>query len=85
MSTGVVESPVNQVISSRFYTKPQMAWTPRGAHLLPQIRTRVVHSDWEAPCREWSPGLRVGPQPVAACPPRINRSLMVAPCVQQGR
>jgi hypothetical protein len=66
MSTGVVESPVNQVISKRFGKKPQMAWTPRGAHLLLQIRTRVLNGDWEAACREWYPGFRVAPQPVAA-------------------
>jgi hypothetical protein len=66
MSTGVVKSPVNQVISKRFGKKPQMAWTPRGAHLLLQIRTRVLNGDWEATFREWYPGFRVAPQPVAA-------------------
>jgi hypothetical protein len=66
MSTGVVESTVNQVISTRFCKKQQMAWTARGAHLLLQIRARVVNGDWEASCREWSPGFRVAPQPVAA-------------------
>lgn len=40
ISTGFVESTVNQVISKRFCKKQQMAWTPRGAHLLLQIRTR---------------------------------------------
>jgi hypothetical protein len=34
ISTGFVESTVNQVISKRFCKKQQMAWTPRGAHLL---------------------------------------------------
>jgi hypothetical protein len=43
-----------------------MAWTPRGAHLLLQIRTRVLNGDWEATCREWYPGFRVAPQPAAA-------------------
>ena len=58
--------PVNQVISKRFCKKQQMAWTPRGAHLLLQIRTRVLNGDWEATFREWYPGFRVAPQPVAA-------------------
>jgi hypothetical protein len=40
ISTGFVASTVNHVISNRFCKKPQMAWTPRGAHLLLQIRTR---------------------------------------------
>jgi hypothetical protein len=66
MSTGVVESTVNQVIRKRFCQKQQMAWTPRGAHLLRQIRTRVLNGDWEATCREWYPGFRVAPQPMAA-------------------
>jgi hypothetical protein len=34
ISMGFVESTVNQVISKRFCKKQQMAWTPRGAHLL---------------------------------------------------
>jgi hypothetical protein len=66
ISTGFVESTVNQVISKRFCKKQQMAWTPRGAHLLLQIRTRVLNGDWEATFREWYPGFRVAPQPVAA-------------------
>jgi hypothetical protein len=57
---------VNQVISKRFCKRQQMAWTPRGAHLLPQIRTRVLNGDWEATSREWYPGFRVSTQQVAA-------------------
>ena len=66
ISTGFVESTVNQVISKRFCKKQQMAWTPRGAHLLLQIRTRVLNGDWEATFREWYPGFRAVPQAVAA-------------------
>ena len=66
ISTGFVESAVNQVISKRFCKKQQMAWTPRGAHLLLQIRTRVLNGDWEATFREWYPGFRAAPQPMAA-------------------
>ena len=66
ISTGFVESTVNQVISKRFCKKQQMAWTPRGAHLLLQIRTRVLNGDWEATFREWYPGFRVAPQSMAA-------------------
>ena len=66
MSTGFVESTVNQVIRKHFCKQQQMAWTPRGAHLLLQIRTRVLNGDGEATCREWYPGFRVAPQPVAA-------------------
>jgi hypothetical protein len=70
ISTGFVESTVNQVISKRFCKKQQLAWTPRGAHLLLQIRTRVLNGDWEATFQEWYPGFRAAPQPMAACPPQ---------------
>jgi hypothetical protein len=46
ISTGFVESTVNQVISKRFCKKQQMAWTPCGAHFLLQIRTRVLKWRW---------------------------------------
>jgi hypothetical protein len=72
MSTGVVESTVHQVISQRFCEKPPMAWAPRGAHRLLPIRTRVLKGQWETTCREWSPGFRVAPPLVAACPPGLN-------------
>ena len=66
MSIGFVKSTVNQVIRKRFCKKQQMAWTPRGAHLLLPIQTRVLNGDWEATCREWYSRFRVAPQPVAA-------------------
>jgi hypothetical protein len=37
-----------------------------GAHLLLEIRTRVLNGDWEATFREWYPGFRAAPQPIAA-------------------
>jgi hypothetical protein len=66
ISTGFVESTVNPVISKRFGKKQQMGWTPRGAHLLLQIRTRVLNGDWEATFQEWYPGFRAAPQAMAA-------------------
>ncbi|MGX5845031.1 hypothetical protein ACWGTI_30605, partial [Mesorhizobium sp. ArgA1] len=41
-STAFVESTVNQVIAKRFAKKQQMQWTPRGVHLLMQLRTRLL-------------------------------------------
>ena len=41
ISTGFVESAINQVVSKRMVKKQQMRWTDRGAHLLLQVRTRV--------------------------------------------
>jgi hypothetical protein len=66
ISTGFVESTVNQVISKRMVKKQQMRWSQRGAHLLLQIRTRVLNGEWEATFRTWYPGFRSHAQPVAA-------------------
>ena len=58
ISTGFVESAVNQVISKRFVKKQQMRWTPRGAHLLLQTRTKVLNDDLEDTFRRWYPAFR---------------------------
>ena len=55
ISTGFVESMVKQ-----------MRWSHRGAHLLLQIRTRVLNGDWEDVFRRWYPGFRAYTQPVFA-------------------
>lgn len=57
ISTGFVESTVNQVISKRMVKKQQMRWTPKGAHLLLQVRTRVLDGDWRATFERWYPEL----------------------------
>ena len=36
----------------------QMQWSQRGAHLLLQIRTRVLNEEWEDTFRRWYPGFR---------------------------
>jgi hypothetical protein len=36
--------------------KQQMRWTPRGAHLLLQIRTRVLNDTLTNDYRRWYPG-----------------------------
>ena len=66
ISTGFVESTVHQVVSKRMVKKQQMRWSQRGAHLLLQIRTRVLNGDWEATFRQWYPGFRAHTTPVAA-------------------
>jgi hypothetical protein len=65
ISTGFVESTVNRVVSERMVKKQQMQWTKRGAHLLLQIRTRVLNDEWEATFRTWYPGIR-SPTPCVA-------------------
>lgn len=69
ISTGFVESTVNQVVSKRMEKKQQMRWSQRGAHLLLQIRTRVLNDEWEDTFREWYPGFRAQTRRVAASPP----------------
>jgi hypothetical protein len=63
ISTGFVESTVNQVVSKRMVKKQQMQWTPQGAHLLLQVRTQVLNGDWEDTFRSWYPGFRPVPTP----------------------
>jgi hypothetical protein len=58
IASGFVESAVNQVISKRMSKRQQMQWTQRGAHLLLQIRTRVLNEEWEDTFRRWYPGFR---------------------------
>jgi hypothetical protein len=66
ISTSFVESTVNYVVSKRMVKKQQMRWSQRGAHLLLQIRTRVLNGKWEETFRRWYPGFRTQEQPVAA-------------------
>ena len=52
-----VEGTVNTVIGKRFAKKQQMQWTPRGAHLLLQTRTRALDGTLRAMFERWYPGL----------------------------
>ena len=56
--SGFVESAVNQVVSKRMVKRQQMGWSQRGAHLLLQIRTRVLNEEWENTFRRWYPAFR---------------------------
>ena len=55
ISSAFVESTVNQVVSKRMVKKQQMRWTPEGAHLLLQVRTRTLNGDLAATFRAWYP------------------------------
>jgi hypothetical protein len=55
ISTGFVESTVNEVISKRFVKKQQMRWTRRGAHLLLQVRVQVLNGEWRSIFERWYP------------------------------
>ena len=41
ISSRFVESSVNYVVAKRFTKRQQMQWSPKGAHLLLQLRTQV--------------------------------------------
>jgi hypothetical protein len=58
ISTGFVESAVNQIVDKRFDKRQSMRWTPRGAHLLLQTRTRVLNSDLDQLIRRRYPAYR---------------------------
>jgi hypothetical protein len=45
ISSAMAESAVNQVINARMCKRQQMRWTPRGAHLLAQVRCAILNGD----------------------------------------
>ena len=64
IATSFAESTVNQVISKRMVKKQQMRWTEWGAHLLLQVRTRVLNEDLRETFHRWYPGLKADPDQV---------------------
>jgi len=62
ISSAFVESTVNQIVSKRMVKKQQMRWTPKGAHLLLQVRTRVLNDDLATEFQRWYPAF-VAPSP----------------------
>ncbi|QHV95634.1 hypothetical protein [Spirosoma endbachense] len=66
VSTGFVESTVNQVIAKRFVKHQQMQWSKKGAHLLLQARTKVLNEEWDDCFRVRFPGFR--PPAIVAVP-----------------
>lgn len=59
IATGFVESAVNQIISKRFVKKQQMRWTKRGAHLLLQVRVKVLNDELQESFRKWYPQFEI--------------------------
>ncbi|OTE95853.1 hypothetical protein BCS42_14620 [Crenothrix sp. D3] len=58
ISSGFVESAVNYVVAKRLTKRQQMQWSPKGAHLLLQMRTRVLNGELEQTFRNWHPSFR---------------------------
>jgi len=66
ISTGFVESTVNQVISIRFCKRQQKQWTNRGVHLLLQTRVKTLNQELAALFQRWYPALQLEEEPLAA-------------------
>ena len=66
ISTGFVESTVNQVISKRFCKRQQRQWTKRGAHLLLQMRVKTLNRELGVMFQRWYPDLQLEEEPLAA-------------------
>lgn len=58
ISSGFVESAINQIVAKRFSKRQSMRWTRRGAHLALQTRTRVLNGELEGAFRRRWPGFR---------------------------
>ena len=65
ISSAFVESTVNQVVSKRMVKKQQMRWTPEGAHLLLQTRTRTLNGELATTFRSWYPAFSLEDEAVA--------------------
>ena len=57
ISTGFVESTINQLVAKRLVKKQQMRWTSRGAHLLLRIRVQTLNDDLHTAFKRWYPEL----------------------------
>jgi hypothetical protein len=67
ISTGFVESAINQIVDKRCDKRQSMRWTPRGVHLLLQARTRVLNGDLDQLIRRRYPAFR-SPQQTSIAP-----------------
>jgi len=60
ISTSFVESLVNYFVSKRFCKKQQMQWSKEGAHLLIQVRAKVINDELKQIFKEWYQDFDVG-------------------------
>ncbi|WP_242097775.1 hypothetical protein [Sphingomonas sp. CROZ-RG-20F-R02-07] len=58
ISSGFVESAINQIVAKRFSKRQSMRWTRRGAHLALQTRAQVLNGELETSFRRRWPGFR---------------------------
>ena len=55
ISTGFVESTVNELITKRMVKRQQMRWTRKGAHLLLQLRIKTLNNELKDEFIKWYP------------------------------
>ena len=55
ISSGFVESTVNELISRRMVKKQQMRWTQTGVHLLLQVRVKTLNNELRKCFCKWYP------------------------------
>ena len=80
ISTAFVESTINQMVSRRFVKKQQMQWTPCGAHLLLQTRTKVSTANWTKYSGAGTRDFARSPKPTSRTrwlDPRVAAALLV--------
>lgn len=53
VSTAFVESLVNYFVSKRFCKKQQMQWSRKDAHLLIQVRAKVINNELRGVFKKW--------------------------------
>lgn len=59
ISTGFVESTINEVVAKRMVKKQQMQWTQKGAHYMLQTRTAVLNNELHEDFSRWYPGFNI--------------------------
>ena len=59
ITTASIESLVCSLIGRRFAKKQQMQWTPKGAHLLLQVRVKAANGDLPSTFQQWYPDFPV--------------------------
>ena len=59
ISSAFVESTVNQVVSTRMVKQQQMRWAPKSAHLLLQVRAKVLNDAFAEVFQRWYPAFVV--------------------------
>lgn len=59
ISSASAEATINQVVSKRLVKKQQMRWTERGAHLLLQLRVKVLNDELRQTFQQWYPRMQL--------------------------